>query len=375
MSDNIKLKLAEEIEAMLRDGYNKQQIAKKVEQFDEELLSIAKARIKNSREKKISSQYIFNEDDLRFCTNQSIAGYRAERLRCGTIVDIGCGIGIQAIEFAKKCKKVIAIEKDKRKIEFAKENAEISKIKNIEFINDDAIRALENIKSADIIFWDPERPESERERSLESLKPSFSELKEKAHKITKDIAIEIPPQIENNKIKEECELEYSSVDNKLNRLTLYLGKLKRCSISVVSLPSKEKIEYNDERIMLGEYSDEVKDFIYEIDTAVVKSELTRFLIDKIKNLSLVKLQDKIYATSEQEIKSNFLKEYQVIGILAKDELKRFLFKYKIANTIIHGSIAEREYADLRASIQSGLEGAKTAHLFLDKDKIIVALKI
>jgi 16S rRNA G966 N2-methylase RsmD len=371
----ISLKSVEEIEALLRNGYNKESIAKSIKGFNEEIFSIAKARIKNAREKKINPGLIFTEDDLRFCTNQSIAGYRAERLKCGTIIDIGCGIGIQAIEFAKRCKKVIAIEKDKRKIEFAKENAEISKIKNIEFINDDAIKALENIKSADIIFWDPERPESEKERGLESLKPSFSELKEKAHKITKDIAIEVPPQIEKDKIKEECELEYASVDNKLNRLTLYLGKLKRCSISVVSLPSKERIEYNDERIMLSEYADEVKDFIYEIDTAVVKSGLTGLLIDKIKNLFWIKLQDKTYATSEQEIKSSFLKEYQVIGTLAKDELKRFLFKYKIANTIIHGSIAERDYADLRSSIQSGLEGTKTAHLFLDKDKIIVALKV
>jgi len=54
------------------------------------------------QEKLIAGKY------LRFATPADVAKYRAERLYCNIIAEIGAGIGGQTIAFAEKCRKVIA---------------------------------------------------------------------------------------------------------------------------------------------------------------------------------------------------------------------------------------------------------------------------
>jgi len=366
------LKSAEEIERMLRDGYDKKTIAKKMKDFSEQAFSIAKAKIKNARENKIDNSFLFDEEDLRYCTNQQIAEYRAERLKCDTIVDIGSGIGVQAIEFAKKCSKVIAVEIDERKIEYSRINAKIAGVENIEFVNEDAIKALDKIKIADIVFWDPERPETEKERGIASLKPSFSELIKKARKITPNIAVELPPQIEKSKMKEDCEFEYVSLNNQLNRLNVYLGKLKKCRISVVSLPSKERLEYKNEKIANLIKEKEVKTYLYEVDDAIIKSGLVEYFTSGL-NASILQTSNKTYLTSDEAINSSFLKRYKVITQVEHRKMKEALNKNGFGKVILHGRIDDTRYATIRKNLETGLRGKETAHLFLNEDNAVITI--
>ena len=165
---------------------------------------------------------------MRFATPDVVAEYRASRLKCNVIADFGCGIGGQSMAFAKFCKKVYAIDNDERKIEYAKRNADVRELKNIEFINSDFLdEKLKNkIKDADIIFCDPSRAAEEKERNMGSVAPIIDNILKSYPGM--DFAIEIPPQIEPEKIDYKCEKEYISLDFALNRLTLYFKKLKKC---------------------------------------------------------------------------------------------------------------------------------------------------
>jgi len=355
---------AKKIEELLRKGYSNEKIMREVKDFSGELLSIARARIENAKNRKLNPWFVFNEDDLRFATNEDVADYRAKRLRCNTIVDIGCGIGIQAIAFAKNCKKVIAIDIDSKKIAYARINAEVSKAKNIEFIEGDALEVLDKISKADIVFWDPERPPEEKVRSLGSFKPSFEELMKKAGKLTEKIAIELPPQIS---IKEDCEKEYISLNNSLNRLTGYFGPLKKCDISVVHLPSGEKLEHSGEIKELKESS--IKKYLFEIDKAVLKAKLQFLLGD-----DAVTIGDAEYITSDEMIKNPFLIPFEVLGVVKKSELKDFLKKKNCGKAVLRGKIPEKEYWKLRKELESGLNGTRIANVFLGNE-IIVAAKV
>ena len=55
------------------------------------------------------------------------------------ILEIGTGIGTLTIEIAKKAKRVIAIEQDKKICEILAKRLEDEKIDNVELINDDAL--------------------------------------------------------------------------------------------------------------------------------------------------------------------------------------------------------------------------------------------
>ena len=56
------------------------------------------------------------------------------------VLEIGTGIGTLTIELAKRAKKVIAIEQDKKIFEILAQRLEDEKIDNVELINDDALK-------------------------------------------------------------------------------------------------------------------------------------------------------------------------------------------------------------------------------------------
>lgn len=56
------------------------------------------------------------------------------------ILEIGTGIGTLTLELAKRAKKVIAIEQDKKICEILAQRLEDEKIDNVELINDDALK-------------------------------------------------------------------------------------------------------------------------------------------------------------------------------------------------------------------------------------------
>ncbi|MEK6899883.1 MAG: methyltransferase domain-containing protein, partial [Nanoarchaeota archaeon] len=212
----------------------------------------------------------YKDEDIRWATPEAAADYRAERLKCKVIADLGCGIGFQAFSFAKKCKKVYAVELNKEKITLAEKNAEILGLKNIEFIHGDILdeKVISKLKDVEIVFCDPERLPEEKQRSVASIKPNIRQLLDKYSEITEKIAIEFPPQI--TEIPFDCEKEYLSIDGQLNRLTLYFGGLQKCEKSVVVLPSGKKLCSSTAVL---EETDELGSYLYEADAAVVKAGL------------------------------------------------------------------------------------------------------
>ncbi len=371
MNINILKETVEKIESMIRSGQHISKISK-IKDFSEEALSIARARIKNNRAKKLPESYLFNENDLRFATNIEIAKYRAERLSCSTIIDIGCGVGVQAIEFAKTCKNVVAVEIDSRKIEYAKANAEEAGIKNIQFLNMDALEALSRIKHADIIFWDPERPDSESERTLNSFKPPFGAMMDSIKKITKDFAIEMPPQI-SRKLIPDCEMEYISMDFSISRLTAYFGKSKSCNRAVAALPGLKILKDTSKTEKPKKAG--IKRYIYEINPAVMKAELLPQLYGAVGKCGLAEIGSEVYIASDDNIKNAFLRPYHVLGTAKQQELKEYLKSSNIKKAILHGSIPEKDYWRIRNDLEKGLEGELTAHLFFGKDIVVIAEKI
>jgi 16S rRNA G966 N2-methylase RsmD len=324
---------------------------------------------KHSKEKRL----FYNEDDLRWATNELVARHRAERLKCDAIVDIGAGIGFQTTEFAKKCKKVYAIEIDERKIENAKRNANTLKIKNIDFIQGDALLddVISKIDSADIIFCDPERQPQEDSRNINSIKPDIKKLIEKYSKLTKNIAIELPPQI--REIPFECEKEYVSIGGKLNRLTVYLGELKQSDKSAVVLPFGTILRNKEDAKIIK--ADKLKNFIYEADSAVEKAELIAELCLESKTELYDQLKQS-YFTSEKESTSPFFKnrfkvlsECEFNDKTIASELKRIEAK----KVEIRFTVDPKDYWTVRNKYEGPLKkGKKIVSLFKLKEKAIIA---
>ncbi|MBM3199940.1 methyltransferase domain-containing protein [Candidatus Woesearchaeota archaeon] len=356
-----------EIESMLRKGHNPEKIQASlgIECF-EEMLNLAKARMKNE---KTGEKLYMGLEDLRFATHQDVADYRASRLRCETIIDVGCGVGLQSIAFAKTCSKVIAIEVDERKARYAEENFKKLGLKNVELIKDEAIKSAKKIKKADIIFCDTERAAEETERSLETLRPNIKELMKAYSKLTKDFCIEIPPQIRDLKIK--CEKEYLSIDGKLNRLDLYFGNLAKSEYSAVSLPSKERVEGKTQKSQ--KKSEKALRYVYEVDEAVVKAGLTSNITPK--GCLLYSEERQTLLTSEKHASSPFFtKTYKVLATCdpTQDKITNGLKKSGAGSVVLRAKVKPEEYWSEKKKYETGMTGNKKLYLFVTSKEALIA---
>ncbi|KIK69900.1 hypothetical protein GYMLUDRAFT_90886 [Collybiopsis luxurians FD-317 M1] len=108
---------------------------------------------------------LLDEEGWFSCTPERIADQIAERCRCDTILDAFCGVGGNAIAFAKTCQRVIALDTSPVRLALARHNAQIYGVaQHIEFILADYISFAETYLSSpkisasrkiDVVFLSP----------------------------------------------------------------------------------------------------------------------------------------------------------------------------------------------------------------------------
>jgi len=77
-----------------------------------------------------------------------------------TILEIGLGHGVSAVEFGKVCKYVLSIEKNEERIKIAEKNIKLAELKNVQILTGDAKEVLDSIKEKfDLIFIDATKRE------------------------------------------------------------------------------------------------------------------------------------------------------------------------------------------------------------------------
>jgi len=318
----------------------------------------------------------------RFATPKKVATYRAEKLKCNVLVELGAGIGGQTIAFSKKCKKVIAVELNKERAGILNQNIKKLRIKNVDVINGDALNKsiIQKIikEKPDIVFFDTERPEVS-ERTLMEINPPLNKILETYSKLTSKIAIEIAPYTQNlDSLRKDFnfEAEFISLNNQLNRLTLYFNDLKNCDKSVIALPSQEKIISSKNIIKLTEINS-TKGFryLYSLDPAIIISNLISELGNKFE-ASYLKL-NKPVLISNKIFNSYLLTGFKIIST-CKNEKEEILKEAKRIGTkklTLRCNVLPQDYWKIRNFYEKQLNGKKEINLFADEKQAILAEKL
>ncbi|MBN1134404.1 MAG: class I SAM-dependent methyltransferase [Methanosarcinaceae archaeon] len=317
---------------------------------------------------------------MRFATPSVVAEYRAKRLRCKTLADISCGIGGQTIFFARECDFVYAVEIDPKKIEYARKNCKRYGLDNVEFICGNALsqEVIAKVPAVDIIFSDPSRPSKEDIRKVTSLEPAIPNVISAYSDKTPNFAFEAPPQMPPERISFDCEREYLSLNGQLNRLTLYFGNLKQCERSAVSLPASSRISTTDtsctvrETTFMGSYA-------YEPEPSVIKAQLipqlTKSLEYHTNQVGLFTIDKKrMLLTSDSFFRHPMVKNHYailLISVFNVHNINSFLKNHDAGTVILRAGIDPADYWSVRKNLESGLNGKKTIHLFVNNDLAIV----
>ncbi len=335
---------------------------------------------RDKRTIKFTKPIVSNKEGLQLATPEIVAGYIARRLKTDIIADLGCGIGGQVIFFAKECKKVYAVERNPEKLEYARKNCELYDVRNVEFIHGDALSesVKERVEDADIIFSDPARPLSEKERTLEKLEPPIAGILKMYSGVTSELAFHAPPQMPPSRIALDCEREYLSLNGQLNRLTLYFGSLKRCERSAVVLPGEAALCSSDApAIKKGT----LREYAYEPEPSVVKAELLNELAQAVAGDELFFYKGderRTLLTSSKPLDSPFFKDsYRVLGRTEMEihGIKELLKAEKAGKVVLRFDIEPERYWDLRKKLEEGLAGTRTLHVFGFGDEAVVCEKI
>ncbi len=340
--------------------------------------------MERTRSPKFSKPVFTCGDGLRFATPEVVGRYRAGRLKCSVLADISCGIGGQAVCFAKECGSVYGIDIDGERLECARRNAGLYGVDNITFIEGDALspQVVEQVADADVIFSDPARPPEENVRQTDSLRPGIPVVMEAYRDLTDSFAFEAPPQMPPRRIDFDCEREYLSVDRQLNRLTLYFGPLKRCERSAVVLEGGRnyRLESGRETPTGIPEASEPRVYAFEPDPAVVKAGLLGELAGGLGGkVELVRIDARrSLLTSDVLLESLFFKHrYRVLDRVPLDcgKVNRSLMGHGMGKAVIRFKIAPEMYWDARNRIENGLVGEGIAHLFEIAGQVHVCEKI
>lgn len=365
---------------MLRKGLDEKKLRGTFGERWEEIVEIARARIK-ARDKFSRSDLWMDLEGLRYATHEVVARYRAERLAefgVESIADVSCGIGIQLIFYAMKVKRAYGVDIDPRKVEFARKNAEKYGVTNIEFINADSL-APETVDKidAEVVFSDPARPPEMPERRLEDLLPSPLNVYEAYKKKAEAFIFDLPPQMKREKVPWKGEFEYIDLFGALNRLTFYTEPLAKAERSAVILPAGARVESDPSLENIVEWTDKPGEYLYEIPQSVDYADLINELFHLLPGEAKMLMREKrrVLATGAEEIKSPYLKRtYAVVGVLPFHPLRinDFLRKEGYGRATLRISVPDGDYWRIRRRIEANLKGEKRAFVFQFKDLAIIA---
>ncbi|KAK0223398.1 Tgs1 protein [Armillaria fumosa] len=211
---------------------------------------------------------LLDEEGWYSVTPELIAAQIAERCRCDTILDAFCGVGGNAIAFAKTCQRVIALDTSPTRLALARHNAQIYGVAdNIEFILSDylsfaksclSLRERSPHRTIDVVFLSPpwggpsylagtpspiktggasqDQSTEYSSYSLASIQPIHgADLFRLTRQMTPNVAYYLPRNTDVQELgallddgaqaKEYIEVEEEWMGSKLKALTCYFGGL------------------------------------------------------------------------------------------------------------------------------------------------------
>ena len=220
--------------------------------------------------------------NLEQASSQSTAEFKAENLNGKKFLDLTCGFGIDAYFLSQNFEEIILVEKNPELLDVVKHNWKILN-KKATFVNENLEHFLaKNSESFDVIYLDPARRDSEKNKKflLEDLSPNLLEIQDQLLEISSQIIIKLSPLIDISYLisvlKNVAKIQIIAVRNEVKELIVFLEKARKgddVEISCINLESDDAefaFQFKEEKTAVSAFS-EPQQFLYIPNNAVLKS--------------------------------------------------------------------------------------------------------
>lgn len=279
-------------------------LSKKKVPFFSEIVTLLKLRILAEGKFENSEEMLFTDDGLEQASGELISKYVARRIKDviagGTITDLTCGVGGNAI-FLAKYLQVRAVDLNEVHLCCARYNAErYGVLSNIKFIHG---RAEDNVRGADAFIIDPQRIRhgQTKTRSIYNSQPNIVELLPRMLSVTTNICLKISPAFDFDEILRlpgNPEIEVISEDNINKGAFLWFGKLKSATRRATIIDGDAELTYTgDPGKVRAELAKDIYQYIYIPNKAIIKAELSDEVASHFK-LRRISHQNELMTTNE-----------------------------------------------------------------------------
>lgn len=141
------------------------------------------------------------------CTSDRLAEIHASMVKAGDrVVDLTCGLGIDAIHISRRAKDVLAIDINPETASALEHNAALLSAHNLRVICGDCTEWIAKTNETfDVAFIDPARRDDHGGRlfSLSDCKPCVTDMLESISRIAKKLIVKMSPMLDLSKVLED----------------------------------------------------------------------------------------------------------------------------------------------------------------------------
>ena len=207
----------------------------------------------------------------------------AKRMRGGRLLDLTCGLGMDAVAMAERFERVVAVERDEVLADVVRENLRRMGVENVEVVTASAEEYVSSCEEHfDWVYADPDRRTAEGKRvvRLEDCSPDMVALYPALGRITERVAIKNSPLFdieEAFRLFGDCTVEVLSLAGECKEVNIYIDG--RGARIVAEAVGRERVEYAREEVVdspcEGEFEAEEYRYLIVPDVALQKARLVQ----------------------------------------------------------------------------------------------------
>lgn len=216
----------------------------------------------------------------------------AKRIKGGQLLDLTCGLGMDAIALSRNFERVVALERDDVLADVVRENLRRLGIENVEVITTSAEEYVAQCEEHfDWVYADPDRRTAEGKRviRLEDCSPDMMALWPSLRRITERVAIKNSPLFdveEAFRLFGRCGVEVVSLGGECKEVNIYAdGGEPRLAAEAVG---RGRVEYLREEICdepcKGEFSATEYHWLIVPDVALQKARLAQHALRDVADI-------------------------------------------------------------------------------------------
>ena len=295
------------------------------------------------------------------CSSEASAKYKASLLQGHSFADLTGGLGIDTYYISQHFQQSDYVERQSELCDLARHNFDVLDA-HVEVWNETAEDYLNHCELKDCIFLDPSRRDAYGRKtiSISDCTPNVIDLQEKLLQKAEKVMIKLSPMLDISKALEELrhvkEVHVVAVANECKELDFimergYQGETQFVCVNLLTSQPELRFTQETERNCPDRIADDVLNYLYEPNPAVMKAGCFKLLTERFDVFKLHK-NSNLY-TSKQLVSSFPGRIFEVEGWASYNKK----VKQTLLSDVGQASIAVRNFpltvSELRKSLKIG----------------------